>query len=362
MNSANTMPTRAGIGEERRKHFHASPVQRREDRRVHPTHRKPLQRKARQGHESRRIAGFAKAQGEFATMAAQTKVMLANQQASPEYVFQQTLIAALTQDHPRARLMTPAMVDQMNLERSFAFYKDRFADASDFTFVFAGSFDIDTIRPYVVRYLGALPSLRRRETWKDTGINPPRGVITKTVEKGIEPQSRARIVFAGPFQFTPQSRVTLRAMGMMLEGRLGQVLRVDQSGTYGVQVTPRSQRVPDAEYQVAIDFTCAPERTEELVRMVLDEIARFRANGPATAEVEDIRRALLREYETNSRENRYMVSEIVSRIEAGEDVRGIQQTPDLYKRLSSGLIQDAARAYLDPANYVRVTLIPEKKK
>ena len=195
-----------------------------------------------------------------------------------------------------------------------------------------------------MRYLGVLPSLRRHETWKDTGINPPRGVITKTVEKGIEPQSRARIVFAGPFQFTAQSRVTMRAMGMMLEGRLGQVLREDQSGTYGVQVTSVSQKIPDAEYQVAIDFTCAPERTEELVRMVFDEIARFRANGPAVAEVEDIRRALLREYETNSRENRFVVSEIVSRLEVGEDVRGILQTPELYKRLSTSMVHDAVRA------------------
>ena len=96
--------------------------------------------------------------------------------------------------------------------------------------------------------------------------------------------------------------------------------------------------------------------------MVFDEVARFRALGPAVAEVEDIRRALLREYETNSRENRYVVSEIVSRLEVGEDVRGIQQTPDLYKRLSTSLIHDAVRAYLDPANYVRVTLVPEKKK
>ena len=69
----------------------------------------------------------------------------------------EALVAALTQDHPRARMMTPAMVDQMNLDRSFAFYKDRFADASDFTFVFVGSFTLETIRPLVEAYLASLP-------------------------------------------------------------------------------------------------------------------------------------------------------------------------------------------------------------
>jgi zinc protease len=151
-----------------------------------------------------------------ATMAGQTKVMLANQQASPEYVFQQTLVAALTQDHPRARMMTPAMVDQMNLDRSFAFYKDRFADASDFTFVFAGSFDMEAIKPLVERYLASLPSLKRREVWKNDGIAPPRGVVEKVVRKGIEPKSQAAIVFTGPFTFDTPHEVALDA-GHILE-------------------------------------------------------------------------------------------------------------------------------------------------
>ena len=50
--------------------------------------------------------------------------------------------AAVSQNHLRARPMTPRRVDQMNLDKSLAFYKDRFADASDFTFVFVGSFDL----------------------------------------------------------------------------------------------------------------------------------------------------------------------------------------------------------------------------
>ena len=70
--------------------------------------------------------------------------MLANQQARPETAFRDALVSALTQDHPRARPLTPASIDQMNLDRSMAFYKNRFADASDFTFVFVGSFDVPT--------------------------------------------------------------------------------------------------------------------------------------------------------------------------------------------------------------------------
>ena len=44
---------------------------------------------------------------------------------------------------------TAETVDKWNLDKSLAFYKDRFADASDFTFYFVGSFDEATIKPLV---------------------------------------------------------------------------------------------------------------------------------------------------------------------------------------------------------------------
>ena len=74
----------------------------------------------------------------FAAYIAQGKTVLANQKASPIFAFSDALQSTLSQNHPRARVMTAEMVDELNLEKSLAFYKDRFADASDFTFVFVG--------------------------------------------------------------------------------------------------------------------------------------------------------------------------------------------------------------------------------
>ena len=81
-------------------------------------------------------------------------------------MFDEALDAALSQNHLRAQPLTPARLAQMNLDKSLAFYKDRFADASDFTFVFVGSFDLATMKPLVERYLGSLPAL--------TGTRPRR--------------------------------------------------------------------------------------------------------------------------------------------------------------------------------------------
>ena len=110
----------------------------------------------------------------------------------------------------------------MNLDKSLAFYKDRFADASDFTFVFVGSFDLATIKPLVERYLASLPALHRNETAKDVGMRPPAGVVEKQVQKGIEPKSQVSIVFTGPFENDELHRVIVRAMAETLGGNLQQ--------------------------------------------------------------------------------------------------------------------------------------------
>ena len=161
------------------------------------------------------------------------------------------------------RPMTPELIDQMNLEKSLAFYKDRFADASDFTFVFVGSFDDATMRPLVEQYLGALPSLRRKETWKDVGIDPPKGVVERRVEKGIEPKSQASIVFTGPFQYDQAQRVAIRAMAMVLETRLREILREDLGGTYSVGASASYSKLPDPEYRVVDRLRLQPRSDRE---------------------------------------------------------------------------------------------------
>ncbi len=246
----------------------------------------------------------------FAALTAQMKAAYANQEARPEYVFGVTLNALLTQDHLRARPMTAALVDQMDLDKSMAFYKERFADAGGFTFTFVGSFNLQAIKPLVERYLGGLPSLHRNESWKDVGIHFPTGVVTKSVEKGVEPKSEAVIVFTGPFEYTQDQRVAIRAMGDVLENRLRDVLREKLGGTYSVSVGPNYTKIPRVQYAVQIAFGCSPTRTNELVKAVFDEIHKLQAAPPTATEVSDIKETFLRENETNLKTNGYLLQQV----------------------------------------------------
>src|SRR5262249_15109988 len=218
----------------------------------------------------------------FAATASQARALLANQMASPEVVFKQAILAALTANNPRLRPQTPATVDQWDLQKSLAFYKARFADASNFTFVFAGSFTPDTIRPLVETYLASLPATHAHETWRDLSVKLPPGIVEKTVEKGIAPKSEVALMFSGPFEYDDPHTLALRTTTRLLESRLFDAIRQELGGTYSITADPDIEKFPRPQYVVRIEWTCDPAQTAALVRRVFAEIASLKA-GPVSA-------------------------------------------------------------------------------
>ena len=301
----------------------------------------------------------------FATQTGQLRTLMANQANTPGFAFTAALAEILGQNHPRRRLPTAAMVDEWNLDKSFAFYRDRFADAGDFTFVFVGNLDPSVMKPLVERYLGSLPSTRRKETWKDVGARPPKGIVTRQVVKGLEPKSQATIIYTGAFdrgfRFTQDDRVALRAMGDILQTRLLDTIREDLGGTYSITARASAQRLPNPEFSVTITFGCDPKRLDDLVSRVYQEVEKFRTDGPTEQQVADEREALLRGYETASKQNGFWMGQLLAVYEGEGNPNDPLTLPDAYTRITAAAIQAAARTYLKGDNRVQLTLVPETR-
>jgi zinc protease len=299
----------------------------------------------------------------FAALAAQARGLLANQLASPDVVFGNTLEALLSRNSPRRQPETPATVDQWNLAKSLAFYKSRFADAGNFTFVFVGSFTPESIRPLVETYVASLPATNAHETWRDLGIAPPTGVVEKTIEMGIAPKSEVAIVFSGAFAYDDAHKLALRAMTMVLQSRLFDTIRQELGGTYSIEVNPYMRKFPRPEFNVRIDWTCDPAQTTTLVQRVFDEIEFVKRTSLSAGQVGRIREALARDFERDSQDNGYLLNEIARRYEDGDAARvgAVVDMRDRIAALTGEAIQEAARTYLDTGNYVKVTLMPKGK-
>jgi zinc protease len=289
----------------------------------------------------------------------QARSSIADRAASPEHVFSDSLRSTLTQHNPRARLLTVAMLDSMDFHRSLEIYRDRFADASDFTFYITGSFDLDSIRPLVLRYLGSLPSTGRVEAPRDLRAGPPRGVVERIIRRGVEPKALTQIVFTGGLDFGRERLLELGALSDVLRLRLRESLREDRSGTYGVQVGAGATGAGTPRYQVSIGFGSDPRRVEELTRVVFAEIDSLKRVGPTGDEVRKVREMQLRSREIEMRSNHFWTTQMMTYDHYGWDLRDLLSYSDWIQDLDTERLRAIAERYLDTENYVQASLLPE---
>jgi len=293
---------------------------------------------------------------------AQARAGYENRQASPVAAYSDTLQSVMTQGHPRTPLPSLENIEATDLDYSLEVYRDRFSDASDFTFVFVGDFDLETMRPLVERYVASLPATGREETWRDVGPDPPAGVIEKEVYRGMEPQSQSTIIFTGDFDYARQNRTAMGAMTSILQTMLRDRVREELGGSYGVSVSRGMSWRPDRSYTITIRFGSDPERVAELTEVVFDGIRTLQADGPDPEDLASIKEGLRRSRESNLESNAYWASQLVALYQRGLDpsvVWGYEETIDA---MTPEMIRDAAQRYFDFENYVRVTLFPESMR
>lgn len=296
----------------------------------------------------------------FASYLSRISSVLNSMQASPQSAFNDTLSVTVSQHHFRTRPLSEDVLGEVSLDESFEFFKDRFADFGDFTFYFVGAFEMDTIRPLIERYLGSLPTTGRVETWRDDGRRTPPGVVEKIVLKGIEPQSRVAFVFSGDVEWSIEERRKLLLLQRVLNTRLREILREDLSGTYGVSVSASLSDEPLESYRFSISFGCAPERVDELVAQVFEEIDRIKTNPTDDTYLERAREASVRAHELGLRENSYWISSLQFYLEHDLEPTRIPVSPSAsLDAITGDDLMLAARFYLNVDRYVRVTLMPE---
>jgi zinc protease len=259
---------------------------------------------------------------------AQVAPFLANRGADPDAVFQDTMQVTLSQHSIRDRPLSPAVFAEVNPTKSLAFYKDRFADASDFTFVFVGNVDTTALKPLVERYLASLPSITRKETWRDVGVTAPKGVVERTVRRGTEPKANTVIVFTGPCVYKPENRFQLRALNTLVQMRLNETLREKLGGTYSPNVGGGCTNEPRQEYQLQVQFGSSPENVEPLTKATFALIDSLQRNPPSQADVEKVKEQILRAREVESKQNSYWLGNIIARDVAWEVIWGLGSSYD----------------------------------
>jgi len=293
---------------------------------------------------------------------AQVAQVIANKGSDPDAVFGDTVSVTMAQHSFRARPLSEATFAEVDPQKALAFYKDRFADASDFTFVIVGNVDTVSLKPLVTKYLASLPSLDRKETFKDDGISPPKGVIERIVRKGIEPKANTLIEWTGSCTYNPATRVEMLALTQLLQIKLDETIREQLGGAYSPSGGGGCVRVPQQRYTFAIEYNSSPDNVDKLSKAVFAIIDTLKTVPASAADINKVKEGIIRQREVSLKQNGYWLSSILSREQNNEDLAGmLQPYDDLVKAIDANTIMNAAKKYFDMNNYARFVLLPETK-
>lgn len=291
----------------------------------------------------------------------QARAFLANRNLDPNNVFRDTVAAVLNNYNFRNLVTTPERLNSASLDKAYSFYKDRFADASGFTFTFVGNFDVRTIKPLLETYLGGLPSTNSKETYKNLNIHPPAGQITKTVYKGIGDKATVQLVFSGDYDYNEQNNVQMDGLEAIIQLKLIDRLRQEESGVYSPGVRASYVKIPSGRYSFTIAFTCAPANVDKLIAATLDEINKIRQNGAQQTDIQKFISENVRSTEVQLRQNVFWAGYLASGSQNQEDPHRIINYIKNINTVTVQSTKDAANKYLSGNNFIKFILLPEKK-
>lgn len=288
------------------------------------------------------------------------KANLANRSNDPYSVFADTVNTVLSQGNIRRANLTVAILDQINSERALEIYKERFADASNFTFVITGSFDIRVLAPLIEKYLGSLPSTHKGEMYSNLDIHPPIGRVEKTVYKGSEPKAQVSLMFWGSFDFNDSEQIQLGALKEVLQIRLIERLREEESGVYSPRVGESVTKYPKSRYNFSMSFGCAPQNVDKLIASALEEVNKIKSAGPPQVNIDKFKAEYQLAQETNLKSNNWWSDYIVTSLQNHEDLHNLMNYQNELSHVTPESLRAIAQKYLSNENYIRLVLMPEK--
>ena len=294
------------------------------------------------------------------TLMRNLKASLENRLSSPDAWFEDRTAQVLHRNHPMYRSLRMEDLGGLDPNVALDFYRQRFADADDFTFILSGNFKVDNVLELACAYLATLPRVDGSEIWRDPGVRYPARRMTQIVEKGIEPRARVRMVYSGPMaEWDHVLRNRMQSLAAGLDIRLREVIREELGGTYDIGAFCDFSAEPALQYMFVIEFGCDPARVDELIKGVRKLVADAREDDLPRDVLAKVRETQIRRREAAMKTNKFWTRYLQYSLQVGQDPRVTLDYEEMVRDLSARELRKlAAKLLLDERETVLI-LRPE---
>jgi zinc protease len=239
-----------------------------------------------------------------AAMMSQYATALALRNENPSTAFSDAIIRTISSNHPRFRPMELDDLARADTDVALDFIR-KGLNPADYTFVFTGNLDLETMRQYVETYLASIPPLEENwNTWVDLGVVRP-GRVEEVIRRGKEEKSQVYMAWFFDAPFSEEGSSAAQALTEYLNIVLIEEIREKLGGVYSISSSVSLSPTPRGEFSMQIVFACDPKRTDELATAVMNLLQRTTQNINRDTFAKAVE-ALLRSWEVSMQSNAYI--------------------------------------------------------
>ena len=287
------------------------------------------------------------------------RTQLINKEKNPQAIFSDSVNAAVYGDNPYFNLLKTDDLEKISLDKILEIQRDRFSNAADFTFMFVGDFDKETVKPYIAQWLGSMKTTDKLEKPADHNLVAQKGMFDHEFRRSMTTDKVISwTLYSGELEgYDRKFNMTVDFLAELLDMRYLDTIREDEGGSYGVSTYSRSFTQIHYEYWLQMSFTTAPEKIERLYPIIEREIRLIAEQGPKMDDLKKVQDNKRKEYDEYIKRNGYWLNIISDYVETGIDKsKGYLELVDT---ISSDDIQAVAKKLLDNNNRIKVTMLPE---
>ncbi|OEK06125.1 hypothetical protein A8C32_19025 [Flavivirga aquatica] len=264
--------------------------------------------------------------------------------------------------HPRSFPNKEEDFDAITFEQCKTIFKERFSDANDFSFVFIGNFDHKKALPLIQKYLGNLSTKPSSESFIDHKIESAKGISIREIEKDMQTPktSISYNLVNNKIEYTTENALISQVIEAMLYTRFLSTLREDEGGTYGSQSYVTLTDIPKSELSVSIDLDSDPEKTENMIRIIKQELNNLTNDDTYSTDLKNAKTYLLDNRKDNQQSDFFWEEEIINIELFKRKHISFEDYKNKIDDITLEKIQDFAKKYIITSNVIQATLSPKK--
>lgn len=255
---------------------------------------------------------------------------------------------------------TQEYLDQVNYDDAVKFYRERFANPADFTYIFVGNFDEKLMNEYLCLYLGSMKTTSNHENFNANAFKKHNdGIQTSTVTYGQEKQGWMGLYFDGAYDYNAKNNMTINVLGDVLDQYVLEIIREKMGDVYSPMLQMGYEKYPEARYKLLIMLSCNPDNTDKLANTCIQILKDIQKKGADKKTLSKVKKQLIATREKNIQTNNFWLSYINGKVLYNDDMNAVNEYADMVNSISKKDIVNFMKKYFKTDGYTRVDLKPE---